>query len=195
MDIYMAFDTETGGLNAENHSLLTAYFAFCVQKDDGTYQIIDELDLSLLDPYGEYRVTQEALSINKINLTELKKNGISCRDAAKLLFDKIKHHTIDGRKKITLIGQNISFDEKFINTYLIPKSVWANYMYLDPKFKLDTKVILKQKQKQGKIPKDQSLSLGPAAKFLGIEVDTNNLHGAKYDTLMCIKVLEKAVKL
>lgn len=191
----MAFDTETGGLKPDQHSLLTAYFAFCTQNPDGTYKIIDELDLSLLDPRGQYYVTEQAMAINKINLNELQKVAISCVDGAKLLFEKIKLHTDEGRKKITMIGQNVPFDEGFVNAYLIPKTVWANYMYVDPKFKLDTKVILKEKQRQGKIPRDQKLSLGDAAKFLGIEVNDSDLHGARYDTLTCIKVLEKAIKL
>lgn len=189
----MAFDCETGGLDPIEHSLLTAYFAFCIEEAPNKFRIIDELDLSLLDSVGKYRVTREAMDINKIDLSELLKVAISPTEAAKLLYDKLRMHTDDGRKKLTLIGQNITFDENFVTMNLIPKTIWEKYTY--QKDRLDTNVILKNAKKQGKIPKEQSLRLGEIANYLGVKVDQDKLHGAKYDTLVCIQVLEKAMRI
>jgi DNA polymerase III alpha subunit (gram-positive type) len=192
MEIYLAFDTETGGLSPVNNSLLTAYFAFCVKVSEDKFKIIDELDLALTDPVG-YRVTQEALNINKINLKELQKTAITPAEAAKLLFQKLEKHTQNGNKKLTLIGQNIPFDEEFITLNLIPKTVWNKYVFQSDR--LDTREILKKAKNQGKIPREQSLSLGAIANWLGVNVDQTKLHGAKYDTLVCIQVLEKAIRI
>lgn len=189
----MAFDVESGGLSPSENSLLTAYFAFCIEESPNKFKVIDELDLSFLDPTGRYRVTPEAMQINKIDLSQLKQNSISVVDGARLLFEKIQMHTDNGRKKLTLIGQNIPFDEGFITVNLIPKTMWEKYTY--QKDKLDTSVILKKAKNQGKIPKSQSLKLGEIASWLGVEVDKTQLHGAKYDTLVCIQVLEKAMRI
>lgn len=193
MDIYMAFDCETGGLSSAEHSLLTGHFAF-MTREGNKFTVIDDLDLALKDPTGKYRTTYEAMNVNKIDLKEHDKIAIECIEGSKLLFEKIEKHSNRGQNKIILVGQNIPFDEGFVFSYLIPKTVWAKYFLTDPKQKLDTKSILKKAKDSGKIPKDQSISLGPAAKFLGIEVTDSELHGAKYDTLTCIKVLEKALE-
>lgn len=194
-DIYMGFDTETGGFKPAEHSLLTAYFGFATLQMDGSYKIFDELDLAMKDPTGKYRVTQGAMDVNKINLVEHDKVAITCIEAAKLLFAKLEEITKGGTIKIIPVGQNIPFDESFVWVNLMPKSVWERYFYTNPKDKKDTKVLLKQKQTQGKIPKGQSLSLGPAAHFLGVKVDDGQLHGAKYDTHTTFGVLEKVEKL
>lgn len=192
MEIYLAFDCETGGLSAVEHSLLTVYFAFCTEESPNKFKIIDELDLSLLDPTGNYRVTQEAMDLNKIDLTEHGKVAILSIEASRLLFEKLEKHTECGRRKLTLIGQNIPFDESFVTINLIPKTIWEKYTYKD---RLDTKDLLKKAKNQGKIPKGQSLSLGPVANWLGIQVQGDKLHGAKYDTLLCLQVLEKAMRI
>lgn len=192
MEIYLALDCETGGLSSVDHSLLTAYFAFCIEESPNKFKIIDELELSLLDSTGNYRTTPEAMAINKIDLVSLKENAINPLEASKLLFEKIQKHTDNGKRKLTLIGQNIPFDEKFITVNLIPKTIWEKYTY---NIKLDTRELLKKAKSQGKIPKEQSLSLGSIANWFGIEVASDQLHGAKYDTLLCIQVLEKAMRI
>lgn len=194
MQIYIGDDTETGGLSSAQHSLLTAYFGFYVLESENPtkYKLIDELDLAVKDPTGKYRVTPQAMAVNKINLIEHDKVAIPVMDAAKLLYDKVMLHTEGGKHKMINIGQNIPFDEGFIFANLMPRSIWENFVMKDPKEKLDTKVILKKAKDQGKIPKDQSISLGAIAKFLEIDIAEGELHGAKYDTQLCVKVLEKA---
>lgn len=193
MDYYMAFDTETGGLKPEKHSLLTAYFAFCIKNDKDEFEVIDDLSLSLLDPTGEFRITPQAMEVNRIDLRKHRTEAISPIEGARLLFEKMEKYSKGG--KITLIGQNIPFDEGFINVNLIPKSIWGNMVYVDPKMKRDTREILGAMKMQGKIPAAQSLSLGKVAEYLGVSVDSESLHNAKYDVLLTIKVLEKTMKM
>lgn len=187
MDKYIAFDCETGGLNADS-SLLTAYF---VVIDSDLTTILGELDLKVKPNAGSsYCVTAEALMINGINLIEHDKVAMTESEAGRLLIEFLKAHNPDGRSKLLPIGHNVVFDEEFINNHLVSKGNWSKFVSYR---RIDTGTIAQFLRMTGHIPKDVSGSLGSIASHLGVNL--TNAHNAKNDTIATVKVLRKMKKL
>ena len=176
---FLVYDTETGGLNPEDSSLLTAYFAVV----DANFEIVDDLGLILKS--SPYLVNAGALKVNNIDLVKHDAEAISLEEGESLLLDLIKAHGGFGKKALTPVGHNVSFDDDFIFTHLIPKKEFQKYVSYH---KLDTISIANFLKLRGLIPSDQKISLGNLAEFLGIKV--KNAHDAKGDVFMTIAVLK-----
>ncbi len=99
-------DTETGGLDADKHSLLSV--AVLVWEN---MKIIDSLELLIND--GKLFVTEEALAINKIDIKKHKKSAISPSEAIAQLLIFINKH-FPQQREITLAGHNVQFDLSFL---------------------------------------------------------------------------------
>jgi oligoribonuclease (3'-5' exoribonuclease) len=126
---YLAFDCETGGLDCNKHSLLTAYFS--VYDED--FNLIDELDL-YLKPSDEklLNVTQEALKVTQINITDhlSSPNTITYEEGNKLLLKLLEKHKTKGKKRhYRPIGQNLQFDLNFIFAQLISEEDWSKTVH------------------------------------------------------------------
>ena len=102
-------DTETGGLNPNKHSLLS--LAMVVWEN---MEIIDAQELLIND--GKLSVTEEALSINKIDIEKHKQSAISSAQAIEKIFLFINRHFPEQRK-ITLAGHNVQFDVNFLSVF------------------------------------------------------------------------------
>lgn len=183
---YIAFDTETGGLTTDC-SLLTAYF---VILDEELKTILGELELKIKPNDGVYKVTPEALSINKINLEEHNKVAISESEAGKRLVEFLQSFNKDGKNKLIPIGQNVIFDEMFVHSHLLSKTNWERYVSYR---RLDSGAVAEFLRFTGHIPSDVKGSLSSIAQFLDISFP--NAHDAKADTLTTVKVIRKMKKL
>lgn len=141
-DRLLFIDTETGGLNPNKHSLLS--LAMVVWED---MEIIDSQEILIND--GLLSVTEEALSINKIDIEKHKQSAISPSQAIEKILIFIGKHFIEQRK-ITLAGHNVQFDVSFLkvlffqnnenfNPYfshrIIDTSSILYYLYLADHFK------------------------------------------------------------
>lgn len=186
MNKYIAFDCETGGLTSDC-SLLTAYF---VVLDHELKTVLGELELKVKPNDGLYKVTAEALSINKINLEEHDKIAISESEAGKQLIEFLQTHNRDGRTKLIPIGQNVAFDEMFIWEHLLSMANWQKYVSYR---RLDTGAVAEFFRFTGHIPTEVRGSLGSIAQFLDISFP--NAHTAKFDTLTTVKVVRRMKKL
>ena len=102
-------DTETGGLNPDKHSLLS--LAMVIWED---MEIIDSQEILIND--GILSVTQEALSVNKINIEKHKQLAISPSQAMEGIFSFISKH-FPLHRKITLAGHNVHFDVHFLRVF------------------------------------------------------------------------------
>lgn len=186
---YLAFDTETGGLDPKKSSLLTAYFAVL----DENFNAIAELDLKIKNEKNEiYQVTGEALKINGINLAEHhNENRNSTKGlAAVQLKDLLHTHLVDNDTLIP-IGHNVDFDIGFIQEHLLPKELWDRYVSYR---KLDTAVIGNFLKAKKIIPSNTSGSLGGLAKFFKIDIGKGSLHNAKIDTVVTVALLQEMLK-
>jgi len=187
MNKYLALDTETGGLDYDC-SLLTAYF---VVLDSDMKTVLGELELKVKpNAKAPYRVTVEALGINKINLLEHDKVAVTESEAGKQLMDFLQAHNQDGRNKLIPIGQNVIFDEMFIWEHLLSKANWQKFVSYR---RLDTGTVAEFLRYTGHIPTDVKGSLVAIASFL--DVNFPNAHDAKADTLATVRVLRKMKKL
>src|SRR5579871_6679381 len=104
-------DTESGGLDPKNNSLLT----FHAKVFNDNFEIIDQLSLAIKHPY--YKVTAEALSVNKIDLIKHDAIAIPVANCQVILDNFLMNHA--SNEKLILVGHNvIAHDEQFIrNTF------------------------------------------------------------------------------
>lgn len=179
---YMWFDTETGGLNPQIHSLLTAYFAVC----DKDLKIIDEIYLQLKpSDLSQLNVTEEAMNITKINLEEhlSDPNTITYEQGQKTLLAFFAKQKIKGkRRSLQPCGHNIAFDKDMIWHQLIPKEVWEKDVHYRT---LDTSSICAFLKDVALIPQDVG-SLTSLVQYFDIPL--GEAHNARGDVLMNIEV-------
>jgi oligoribonuclease (3'-5' exoribonuclease) len=180
---YLAFDVEAGGTDFE-HSLLSAYF---VVIDEDLKTVYGELDLLVKPDSGNYVVTAEALSVNKIQLIEHDKVAITESKAGTLLYNFLKTHASNGAVKLIPLGHNIAFDVDFIKRHLLNKSFNQFVSYR----MLDTSSQIQFMKLTGQVPRDLAGSLSEIATYFGISTIDNVPHTAKGDTYMVIEILRK----
>lgn len=173
---YIVIDTETGGVDPCNSSLLTVYFGVL----DDQFSLIDDLYLFCCPDIP--LVHEEALKVNGINIEEHKLMAISYSEAFCRLSQFLnKYSTLD---KLIPIGHNLSFDLQFIQTYLMTSAEWQKYVSYKG---LDTAIITNFLN----IALDFSLptSLNKLASDVVREDFVH--HDARQDALMTVKVLKK----
>ncbi len=180
MSNLLFIDTETGGLNPEKHSLLSVAFITWngkqLQKD------------SFYVKQKKYLFTEEALKINKINIDHIKECSVEKSEIINYIRDIKCRFFVNN--KITLAGQNVSFDYKFLKKLYDDEnedfSQDFNYRVLDVSSILKFLYIAK------KIPKDIS-ALDDAIKYFNISIDIR--HTALSDCEATLKVFEKLLNL
>lgn len=179
--MYLAFDTETTGLDHKTQNLLTGHFIIF----DKEFVVIDELGLKLKS--DTYNVSIKALQINKIDLIKHDNNASTLqnsRDAFLKFLEKNKP-----KYRYILVGHNIQFDIDFLlSSNLLSKSEFDNYFSYNY---LDTLVIGQFLKMCGKIEQNKSLSLVNLCKTFNIPVDNEKAHDAEYDIKMNVELLKK----
>lgn len=156
---YIANDCETGGFAGT--SLLTA----CFKVLDWDFNTLDTLILLMKPKDGIYKVTAEALRINKINLIEHDKVAITYEEAGRLLYEFIQKWSKNGKIKLVPLGHNVYFDiEKYVE-FLMSKKSW---LYGVSYRLADTGVILEYLKRKGIAPRSVSGSMESLCNFVGI---------------------------
>lgn len=104
----LVLDTETGGLNPKEHSLLTVA---------GIAWTPDRQPAPLFSFYvreHHVNVTQEAMKINRVDLQKVEEEGLSPKEAVEAIRYALDHHYGPSREKVMLCGHNVDFDKQFI---------------------------------------------------------------------------------
>ena len=177
-------DCEMGGRDLK-YSLLTAYF----MVTDADFKGLGELYLRVKPDDGDYIVSGQGMSVNKIDLAEHDKIAIPYKQAKPLLFDFLKKHGSSNR--VTPVGHGVKGDIEFVWKYLISTGSWeqfCTYHYLD------TSVALQFLRACGKMPEDQDGSVSALAEYFGIDTSKMNLHDAKVDTQLTALVLKNLIQ-
>lgn len=169
-DKIVFIDTETGGTDPMEHSLLSV--ALAVWQDS---KVIDSIEILIND--GKLNATPKALEINKINLKEHKKHAISPKMAIKKI-DNFLAKYFSPSEKISLAGHNINFDVNFFKVFLN-----ENGYSFDKKFShriVDTSTILYFLYLSGKIKRK---AISSDAAFDLFHIPVTNRHSALGDVL------------
>jgi len=181
-DRLLFIDTETGGLDPDKHSLLT--LALVVWEDRN---IIDSLEIAVND--GINCVTQEALSINKIDIGKHLQTALSLPEAMDQVMSFTGKH-FPGKEKITLAGHNVHFDAGFLKKFFS-----ANHIDFSEIFShrlIDTSSILHYLYLAGRIEK-KAISSDDAFALFDIEVEGR--HTALGDATATVKLFSKLLDL
>ena len=174
---YFLFDTETGGLEAAKHSLLSFYGLILNENFD----LLDSIDLMIKPDDGVYHVDIEALKVNKIDLIEHDKIAIpESRASEKLLDFLVKHFVENGSSKLIPAGHNIGRLDIPMGERLIGFQKW-NTLFVQRT--MDTGTLGQILIAQGKIPETNKGSLVELCNHYGIK--SEGAHNAKNDVEMC----------
>lgn len=177
---YFCFDTELGGLKKE-YSLLTLYGQ--ILNED--LNVLDEIDLKIKPDDGIYKVSADALSINRINLVEHDKISIPMSEASGKFNNFICRHSMNSGEKIIPMGHNVSLDIKFVKNYLISSSEWDKHFSYR---KMDCHSVAMFLGFSGYLPKYDSYSLKTLAEHY--HLDTDGMHEAKKDVQITIQLFK-----
>lgn len=187
--LYMPFDSETGGFNPKTADLLTLYVAIM----DEEFKILDELYLKL-KPDGRLPIAEaQALKVNGIDIqAHLADPETITYSAAKVKVVTLlkKHLKKTGRfSNIKPLGYNVAFDKDWMQEHILPRDEWESilhYKFTDVMQNMD---FLKE---AGWFPKDLG-SLGTVVDYL--QIPKRAAHNAKEDTLMTIDVHKKILEI
>jgi DNA polymerase III epsilon subunit-like protein len=186
---YLFFDCETGGLDCEKHSLLTAYFG--VYNED--FNLIDDLNLQLKpSDISLLCTTPEALKVTGINLEEhlADPQTITYEQGKVKLLELLERNKIPRKRRhFRPCGQNIEFDINFLKTQLISDQEWRKYIHHNT---IDTLRILTYLQDCGILPKDLG-KLESMVRYFNIPM--GQAHDAKEDIRMTVDVYKAMRKL
>lgn len=188
--LYMPWDTETGGFNENKADLLTAFF--CIM--DENYKILEELDLKLKPDDGRLPIAEAgALAVNKINIQEHLANPatVTYSEGRKQLDAMIRRHLKrNGRySNISPMGYNCPFDTRWTQKHLFPQETWESLLHYKMHDVMGAVDFLK---KVGWFPKTIG-NLESVVNYL--QIPTRNAHTAKDDTYMTIDVDKKLTEI
>lgn len=182
VDRLLFIDTETGGLDPGKHSLLS--LALVIWEDT---EIIDSQELLIND--GVLSVTQDALSVNRIDLEKHKQSAISSSQAIEKIFlftgKYFTQHT-----KITLAGHNVHFDADFLKSFLSKNN--KDFRSFFSHRIIDTSSILYYLYLAGHI-KHRAVSSDEAFDLFGIKVEGR--HTALGDAIATAKLFSRLLDL
>lgn len=193
MDKYLGHDAETGGVEPLRHSLLTWYGGIYTLEADKKFLLRAELDLKLKPANGDYLVAAQALGVNKIDLVKHDKEAITYEEGGEKLYNFLKEHSDNGRNRLIRMGHNEPFDYQFVTAWLLRDAIWK--MFTDYGGVLDSSSMARDRKASGKLPWNTRFKLQTLAEFLGVHVDTSQLHTCKGDVHLMVRCVEKMLSM
>lgn len=181
----LVLDTETTGVDSENHALIEACAILYKNKKEVSRY-------SFRQPVSGQKVDLAALKYNGYNieyLTELNNNAAKMSTHIGGFLD----YLLELPKDTVLAGHNVDFDINFLKKD-IEKLGLENLNGIIPRKKYDTKTIAEFLKKTQQI-KFEKTNLHELAKKLEIEYEGENLHSSSYDAELTAKVLFKMFNL
>lgn len=180
-DRILFIDTETGGLDPNQNSLLS--IALVIWQE---FQIIDSTEILIDD--GVLNVSKKALEINRINLAEHKTKALNSQQAINRFQDFLSKHFAP-EERITIGGHNINFDVNFLRHFLVQYDYdWQKRF--SHRF-VDTATILYYLYLTEKL-KEKAISSDDAFRLFGINVDKR--HSALGDAIATAKLFTTLLK-
>ena len=178
---YLFLDNEMGGIGTQ-YSLLTVYLAHFT--DD--LVLVDDLYLYLKPDDGIYKVCGEAMNVNRIDLKVHDTRAITYKEGGTKLYNFLKNNSSTSNRLVP-VGHGIYGDIELIVHNLISRGSWDQWVSYR---KLDTQAVCQFLKACGMFPENVSGSLESIAKYFGVIVSENELHDAKYDTLLSVEIFK-----
>jgi DNA polymerase-3 subunit epsilon len=170
-------DTETGGYDAEKHSLLTIALAV---YEDGKILEVKEWKVK----HKDYIITPSAMRSNQIDILKHDDEAQEKAEIVKGIIEFIKANFAEDRP--ALGGHNVQFDVKFMDKlFKESKEYWNTYVSHRV---IDTCEAARFAYYAGKTTEDVA-ALDRAVKYFGIEV--TGRHTATGDIVATIELFEK----
>ena len=183
MDRLLFLDTETGGLDASKHSLLTIGYAVWESTGDILFK------REICQYLNKYITCEEALKINNFNIKNFSPENIL--SAAEIIddFEALKRRFFHGAK-IPLAGHNIAFDMDFLRAMYrrAGREMEDTFSYKA----LDTYSILQYLIQLGKIPAKINNS---EEAFKYFNIDVKGRHTALGDAVATAELYNKLLKI
>jgi DNA polymerase III epsilon subunit-like protein len=179
--MFVFIDTETGGLDPREFSLLTVAAAIV----DNDFNVVTTTSFGVKPPV--YVVDPGAISVNKIDLVQHAKTSMSPEIACEelQLFLRTGMELADNDRLIPA-GHNVAFDLDFIWTQLMPEDMWRQYCAYPA---LDTASLARFFVTTKMIPAFFSLT---ALRQL-FSIETGDAHNAMNDVLATVEVAKRFV--
>lgn len=181
--IRLILDTETSGLSSLKHKTLTVGMV-AADIEENYLDILGESHIFI--KHDEYNANPFALRVNKINLEEHHKIGITPKKACENINTFIKTNKL---LKTPLVGHNIPFDMNFIKA-LFQQGKTSCKLHYELE---DTRNMWKRLQYLQKVPTDSRARLKDLANHF--QIDYSKAHDALADCHITAKVYQKMLQL
>ena len=182
---FLFLDTETGGLDPANHSLLSIGLVV----GDGP-KVLNSLEI--LVKHEPYVVSAAGMAVNRIDLVQHSAAALEPRMALNVLDVFLDQHFPHMCKPVILAGHNVAFDRAFLAAFLAGQG-----RALEPRIShrtVDTHSIAAALRDGGRLPLENLSSTALFAHF-GIEVPEERRHTALGDALATFELYWKLVGL
>lgn len=183
---YIAFDFETGGLDATKSPALVGYFAAL----DRNLNVIGELELQIRPEEPFTLLEQGAMKVNGINIEEHLSDPktLSRADAGAKLLAFLKEFRGKQKAKLRPLGHNVGFDVNFTRQ-LVTQAEWESNVHYGVAC---TSVMTNVLKDIGMLPETVG-NLGSLVKHFGVQ--ERKAHTAKDDVLMMVDVYAKMIQM
>ena len=173
-------DTETGGINEKENSLLSIALICWENK-----KVLDKTEFFIKEK--EYNVTEIAMKINQLDLEVVKKRGLEKQEVVEKINEFIKKNF--NNEKAVLCGHNINFDIRFLKE--LYNKVGKDYEEFISYRSLDTASIFRFLSIVGKFNGAEVNSLDGAIKHFNLSFD--NRHTAMGDIEKTVEVFNNLI--
>lgn len=179
----VVIDTETGGLDPDNHSLLTV--AMIVTRN---MEIIAGHEWWL--KHDEYQVTDRALEINGIDLKEHDETALPAAEAIEDMLNFLEHFRLPN-ERVVFFGQNTIFDKQFLEAAVERSGHTKRYRSLVSHRYIDLMSITAFLNLTGHLKTD---NLGLDAVLTLLDIEQTQRHHALGDAQMTFRALVELFK-
>lgn len=179
----IVIDTETGGLNPHQHSLLTV--ALIVTRN---LEIIASREWHL--KHEEYHTTERALEINGIDIEAHDALATPATEAINDMLNFLDHHSLP-EERVVFFGQNTIFDKQFFEEAVEHSGQTKRYRSIVSHRYIDLMSITAFLNLSGHIKTD---NLGLDAVITSIGIEREQRHSALGDARMTLKALVEMYK-
>lgn len=140
---FLLIDLETTGFDEKKHQILEIGMLIIREME-----VVADIKVSV--KHKEYMITTSAMNANKINILEHEKNALTIEDAGVTVINFLKEHK-KTEKAFIVIGQNIDFDLKFLESMFLKLGKIKEYREYISYRKLDIMQLALIKNLEGKI--------------------------------------------